>query len=166
MAQLQKRIGREADKLAKELKKLQREAFNCEEDAQKALGDFAKQWSFHLVRGEVYDVTHYTQRGRPKEDSATVTQWKIEAEFEADEAAISQQEQFLGKYLIATNELDHETLPTEELLTVYKDQNRSVERGFRFLKDPLFFASRFFLKKPSRIMACLLYTSDAADDLA
>jgi len=31
-----------------------------------------------------------------------------------------------------------------------------VERGFRFLKDPLFFASRFFLKKPSRIMALLM----------
>jgi hypothetical protein len=31
-----------------------------------------------------------------------------------------------------------------------------VGRGFRFLKDPLFFASRFFLKKPSRIMALLM----------
>jgi len=31
-----------------------------------------------------------------------------------------------------------------------------VERGFRFLKDPLFFASRFFLKKPSRIMGLLM----------
>ena len=60
------------------------------------------------------------------------------------------------KYLISTNELDREKLPTEELLTVYKDQNRSVERGFRFLKDPFFFASRFFLKKPSRIMALLM----------
>jgi transposase len=57
---------------------------------------------------------------------------------------------------IATNELDHERLPAEDLLTAYKDQNRSVERGFRFLKDPLFFASRFFLKKPARIMALLM----------
>lgn len=99
LAQLQKRIGREADKLAKGLKKLQREAFNCEEDAQKALEDFAKQWSFHRVTGDVYDVTRFTQRGRPKADSPTITEWKIEAEFEPDEEAITQQEQFLGKYL-------------------------------------------------------------------
>lgn len=156
LAQLQKRVRREADKLAKSLKKLQREAFNCEEDAQKALDDFAKQWSLHLVKGDVSDVTRYTQRGRPKEDSPTVTEWKIEAAFEPDEEMITQQQQFLGKYLIATNELDHEKLPAEELLTVYKDQNRSVERGFRFLKDPFFFASRLFLKKPSRIMALLM----------
>jgi len=31
-----------------------------------------------------------------------------------------------------------------------------VERGFRFLKDPQFFVSSFFLKKPSRIMALLM----------
>jgi transposase len=47
-------------------------------------------------------------------------------------------------------------LAKEELLTVYKDQNGGVERGFRFLKDPFFFANRFFLKKPSRIMALLM----------
>jgi len=156
LTQLQKRVRREAVKLTKSLKKLRREAFNCEEDAQKALDDFAKQWSLHLVKGDVSDVTHYTQRGRPKNDSPTVTKWKIEAEFEPDQETITQQQQFLGKYLIATNELDREKLPAEELLTVYKDQNRSVERGFRFLKDPLFFASRFFLKKPSRIMALLM----------
>ncbi len=34
----------------------------------------------------------------------------------------------------------------------YKGQ-QSVERGFRFLKDPLFFASSVFLKKPERIVS-------------
>jgi transposase len=31
-----------------------------------------------------------------------------------------------------------------------------VERGFRFLKDPLFFAHSLFLKKPTRIMALVM----------
>ena len=31
-----------------------------------------------------------------------------------------------------------------------------MERGFRFLKDPLFFADSLFLKKPVRIMALLM----------
>jgi transposase len=30
---------------------------------------------------------------------------------------------------------------------------QGVERGFRFLKDPLFFASSVFLKSPKRIAA-------------
>ena len=38
----------------------------------------------------------------------------------------------------------------------YKGQGVSVERGFRFLKDPLFFADGLFLKNPERIMAMLM----------
>lgn len=42
-----------------------------------------------------------------------------------------------------------------DLDTIYKEQG-GVERGFRFLKDPLFLASSVFLKKPERIMALSL----------
>ena len=42
------------------------------------------------------------------------------------------------------------------MLSVYKAQAVSVERGFRFLKDPLFFADSLFLKKPERIMALIM----------
>ena len=31
-----------------------------------------------------------------------------------------------------------------------------MERGFRFLKDPLFFANSLFLKKPERIMTLVM----------
>ena len=37
----------------------------------------------------------------------------------------------------------------------YKAQS-APERGFRFLKDPQFLASSFYLKKPERIMALLM----------
>ena len=43
----------------------------------------------------------------------------------------------------------------EELLDGYKSQQR-VERGFRFLKDPEFFADSIFLKTPERIEALLM----------
>jgi transposase len=42
------------------------------------------------------------------------------------------------------------------MLENYTDQGVSVERGFRFLKDPLFFADSLFLKKPVRIMALMM----------
>jgi transposase len=38
------------------------------------------------------------------------------------------------------------------ILKEYKSQ-QSTERGFRFIKDPLFFVSRVFLKSTKRIMA-------------
>ena len=46
-------------------------------------------------------------------------------------------------------------LSDQELVTTYKDQG-GVERGFRFLKDPLFLASSVFVKKPERIVALSL----------
>jgi transposase len=57
-----------------------------------------------------------------------------------------------GRFVLATNQLDKEFLGDEQLLIHYKQQ-QGIERGFRFLKDPLFFASSLFLKTPERIMA-------------
>lgn len=156
LSQFDKRMEREGRKLAKEAKKLPRQAFHCAEDAQKTLDEFAQSWSFHTVTGTIYATERYEQPGRPTPDSVKIVEWHIQVNFQPDAEKIEQQHKSLGKHIIATNELDTDQLPAEELLTVYKDQNRSVEGGFRFLKDPMFFASRFFLKKPSRIMALLM----------
>jgi transposase len=55
-------------------------------------------------------------------------------------------------FIVATNVMDTSILSDQELVTTYKEQG-SVERGFRFLKDPLFLASSVFVKKPERIVA-------------
>ncbi len=44
-------------------------------------------------------------------------------------------------------------LTADELLRKYKNDQQQVERGFRFLKDPLFLLDHVFLKLPRRIMA-------------
>src|SRR5439155_3644773 len=69
----------------------------------------------------------------------------------ARQARIAQQSCFI----LATNELDAQQLPPQELLDGYKGQSQA-ERGFRFLKDPQFLASSLYLKKPERIMALLM----------
>ena len=58
-------------------------------------------------------------------------------------------------FIVGTNELESEALSDQELVTTYKEQG-GVERGFRFLKDPLFLASSVFVKKPERIIALSL----------
>ena len=42
-----------------------------------------------------------------------------------------------------------------DVITGYKGQAQ-VEGGFRFLKDPLFFVSSLFVKKPCRIQGLLM----------
>ena len=58
-------------------------------------------------------------------------------------------------WIIGTNVLDTVVLSDQQLVTTYKEQG-GVERGFRFLKDPLFLASSVFVKKPERIIALSL----------
>ena len=48
-----------------------------------------------------------------------------------------------------------EQLSDVEVITAYKAQAQA-EGGFRFLKDPLFFVSSLFVKKPSRIQGLLM----------
>lgn len=60
-----------------------------------------------------------------------------------------------SRFILATNVLDEQSYPAERLLQEYKGQQH-VERGFRFLKDPLFFTSSVFVKKPQRVEALAL----------
>jgi transposase len=57
--------------------------------------------------------------------------------------------------ILATNALDATQLSPQALLTGDPGQGHAA-RGFRFLKDPQFFASSFSLKKPERIMALFM----------
>ena len=49
----------------------------------------------------------------------------------------------------SSNILGTTKLAPTEILKIYKKQ-QSTERGFRFIKDPLFFADSLFVKKKSR----------------
>jgi transposase len=59
------------------------------------------------------------------------------------------------RFILATNVLDISQLTPDEMIAKYKNQQAS-ERGFSFLKDPLFFTDSIFLKSPERIEALAL----------
>ena len=58
-------------------------------------------------------------------------------------------------FVLVTN-IPSSELSTDEIIQGYKAQNSAVEKPFGFLKDPLFFTSSFFIKKPSRIQSLLM----------
>jgi transposase len=63
-----------------------------------------------------------------------------------------------GRFILATNLVDENQLEPEEILKNYKNQ-QSCERGFRFLKDSLFFANSLFVENPERIETMLFLMS-------
>jgi len=69
-----------------------------------------------------------------------------------NEAMIKTYQRQAGRFILASNLLDEQKWTQEIILQEYKSQ-QPTERGFRFIKDPLFFASRVFLKSTKRIMA-------------
>jgi transposase len=86
----------------------------------------------------------------------TIQGYRITGSVAEEESLLEMMEKQRGKFIIATNQLDTTALSAATMLSVYKAQGLTVERGFRFLKDPMFFADSLFLKKPSRIMALLM----------
>jgi transposase len=133
-----------------------RREFACSVDAEKALAEFKKTQTLTLVASSMIEESpHYPGRGRPSKGQKPTLTYRIEgalASLLAPRLAKLQQE---SCFLLATNQLDSQALSDEELIAAYKDQQK-VERGFRFLKDPLFLASSLYLKSPERIMALMM----------
>lgn len=136
------------------LHKLEHKEFACEADALAAADDFGKTLKYHALSSiHIIPKPHYSQRGRPgKHASPSHYTYHLQATLSPHEANIELRRQQTGRFVLATNLLDHELWTHESILRTYKAQ-QCCERGFRFIKDPLFFASSVFLKTPRRIMA-------------
>ena len=156
-ATFQKQLEKEHAQAEAALRKLSSKEFDDNESAQASVDALVQSWSFHTVDAHFLEVPHYARPGRPKQGGKPKrVGFRVGGQIVEQRDAIEQALATKGKFVLATNELEEEQLPTETILTAYKGQGASVERGFRFLKDPLFFASSLFLEKPERIMALLM----------
>jgi len=137
--------------------RLTRQEFACEEDANLALELFNRSLTVtNVVQSAVVEVPHYSQRGRPAANAvAQSIGYRIEGALASDRLKFERTLTQKSLFVLATNQLDSSHLSPQALLDGYKGQ-QSVERGFRFLKDPLFLASSLFLKLPRRIMALMM----------
>lgn len=128
--------------------------FACEADARTALERELKDKPRWLeVTSSLIAHAHYEGKGRPrKEGNPSSYQWQIELSLSVNWGQVVQEVLRKACWIVGTNILDPAEFCDEELIGTYKDQG-GVERGFRFLKDPLFLASSVFVKKPERIMA-------------
>ena len=108
---------------------------------------------YELSNIQTVEKPHYAKRGKPKPDAIpTSLSYRITATVIPIDAELSAQRVRCGRFILATNILDSAQFTTDDALREYKAQ-QATERGFRFLKDPLFFTSSVFLKSAKRIEA-------------
>jgi transposase len=152
-----KNLTKRTEEAQKQLWHLGNRNFACEADARKEAERLSKSLRYHRIDYRVERTLHYEKKGRPGKDTAPCGEsWYIRAELHEDKAAVQAAKKSKGVFIIATNELDESELSAEGVLDVYKAQGVSVERGFRFLKDPLFYAESLYLNSPRRIMALIM----------
>jgi transposase len=154
---ISKRVLKEHEELTVHLKKLSASPFACKEDAAHAFKKMNKGIRYHGIElVSINEVPYYAGKGRPKKDALPQRiDYHVETLIKKDDAAIKLAKELGSCYVVGTN-IQESELSNQEVILAYKGQNTSIEnKGFRFLKDALFFTSSLFIKKPSRIMGLL-----------
>jgi transposase len=154
LKKLDKKIENAFQNAQKELEKFKKIDFACEADVLLTAERWNQKLPFHSLTNLVV-VAHpyFSQSGRPKKGAIPDGyHYRLSAQLEQPKEKVDLARLQAGRFILATNVLEPKTLTDEQILSEYKAQ-QSTERGFRFLKDPLFFASSVFLKTPRRIAA-------------
>jgi len=155
-ATLKKATQREHEAITKQLFHLQAQRFCAPEAAHDALSAWAQRWKYHRVASAPLTAhKRYVGTGRPTPSTPLkAIEWQIQAQVHADDEAIERDKHAKACYVLGTN-IDASEVSDTEVIVAYKGQAQ-VEGGFRFLKDPLFFVSSLFVKKPTRIEGLLM----------
>ncbi|HLO42802.1 MAG TPA: IS1634 family transposase, partial [Leadbetterella sp.] len=152
--QVDKQVKKQLEKAEAALRKLSKQQFACQADAKIAIEKLSKSWKYHQIKEiEYIEKAEYKTAGRPnKLSEPNQIKYQVTGKIETSESAIETEKIKAGRFILATNILDKNELSDEQVLEEYKAQ-QSNERGFRFLKDPLFFTSSVFVKTPERVEA-------------
>jgi transposase len=154
-ATVQRQADRDQSRWKKRLWHLGNQTFACQPDAEAALTKMCQRLpAWFVVEWHLSSRPTYPTRGRPRKDAATTaTQvWQVQVTLTRDRDALEREALRRAAFIIGTNLLDEAAWPDEAVIELYREQS-VAERGFAFLKDPLFLASSVFVKKPQRIMA-------------
>jgi transposase len=84
----------------------------------------------------------------------TAIDWQIHVQVRPDQEQIEHDTPRNACFVLGTT-IEASQLSDPEVIRAYKSQAQA-EGGFRFLKDPLFFGSSLFVKKPCRIQGLLM----------
>ncbi len=151
---LEKKVEKAKAQWEKKLWHLSKQEFACRDDAEAAWRQARKGKPSGLSVDCLFEEEgRYQHKGRPKMDTAPdYTVWHVRGTLTIDQNEVEVLIRKQARFIVATNVIEQQELSHEQVYVKYKEQG-GVERGFRFLKDPLFLASSVFVKKPERVMA-------------
>lgn len=150
---IERAVVKEKEEVSKQIKRLGRKQFACTKDAYAAVQELENKLRYHTLNVEaMQEKKCFSSKGKPKPDSLFTLQFSPTITLIKDEVKIQQAIKSKAIFIVATNDLDTKALSSEDVLKEYKAQYK-VERGFRFLKNPLCMANAVYLKKQSRIIA-------------
>ncbi len=149
------KIEKENDKATEALKSLMKQKFTSSEGATEIANQFAKSLKYHQITEIKIQETR--EKAKKNQENYPDKKYQFTTSLEINQAKVEQLKERAGRFILATNELNKSQLSSDEILIKYKEQ-QAPERGFAFLKDPLFFADSVFLKNPQRVatMAMLM----------
>ena len=146
LRKLEKRISKSKINASNNLKKLLNSEFKSEQEAIQSLKNLNNKLKYHQIDNIEYKITKSKNKREQK------TFYQVNASISENINAIKMAYNSAGRFILATNILEEKSLSNDDMISEYKAQ-QSCERGFGFLKDPLFFADSIFLKSPERIEA-------------
>jgi len=157
LKRLNKKLEKSETQAGKQLRELCQQRFACQPDAYRAAKRLSGNLTYHnLVDIQIIELS--TEHPKPTSGAASELEnisYQVQANLERDQKIIETETRSAGRFVLATNLLDVEELSNDEMLSKYKEQ-QSSERGFSFLKDPLFFTDSVFLKSAERVSALAL----------
>ncbi len=153
---VERTISKEKERAEKQLFHLQAQRFDSEAEAMTALQELSDKWKYHLVDTiEFKQHIKYAVKGRPTPDTPIKSiKLQINVDLKVNQEKVDQDRDQKSCFVLGTS-IPRFQLSDEDVFWGYKGQSK-VENGFRFIKDPLFFASSLFVKKPSRVEGMLM----------
>ena len=145
---LEQKISQEEQLISKKLASLSKKIFDSELEANLSLKQVTAKLKYHLI-SQSKIIRNLSNPSK--------LVYQIAADIQPDNYQIIALKRKAGRFIIATNKLDNNSFTSDDILKKYKEQ-QAPERGFAFLKDPLFFADSVFLKTTQRVetMAMLM----------
>ena len=145
-------VAKEDALINRTINKLKKQNFYCENDLKSAIKLAFENLKFHIIEENTFEsAVKYDSKGRPNKDSQSKTIFNLASViYKIDTDAVTKFADLNSCFVLGTNDLNANSA---RIVDIYRKDQQGVERSFRFLKDPQYFADAFFLKNPNRVIA-------------
>jgi len=138
LKKLEEKIEKEEEKASKEIEKITQQGFDSEQKVIDKINELQNKLKYHKLENINISQSPAKEKAKKTGNESEIS-YEITATLEANLEVIENLKRRSGRFILATNQLDKSELSSDNILIKYKEQ-QAPERGFRFLKDPLFFA--------------------------